>query len=254
MDKPGLHCSHCQTRLMIKGVCTVFCPNKQCPEPACAPTAQSDSILNLPLDIKGCGLVALDQPLFEVKHGPLGSDGAPEKSWFASLTDVGIENLPDGTRLFMQPLLATLQGVTDAESTAVANAWAVMIVRRDGRPAFFLDQTEARAKARLEHWEEHETVSIEIKPVRVHGLTASAFEEAQHYRASSRAFAQNAIDLQARCRIHQSHENALREKLEKVTAAVLALSLVSGGEHTEQWEAVHNALMLTTQPGPVKKV
>jgi len=186
--------------------------------------------------------------LFEVKHGPLGSDGAPEKIWLQSLTDASLENLPEGTKLFMQPFTPTLQGVTDAPEGDVGTAWAVMIVNKDGRPFFFLDRTEAQASSRLKEWR-FETLSKQMRPVRVHGLTARAFEESQHYRAASSAYAQNALDLRARCNSHKAHEKAVREKLDKVTEAVMALSLVAGMEHPEQWQAVREALALSTDPG-----
>lgn len=32
VSKPGLHCRVCSTKLMVKNVCTVFCPNKKCGE------------------------------------------------------------------------------------------------------------------------------------------------------------------------------------------------------------------------------
>lgn len=243
MDKPGLHCRKCQSRLCVKGVCTIYCPNRACPDPAPAKGA----ILNAEHDMKAQGLMPLDQPLFEVKYGPLGSDGVPERIWLASLTDASLENLPEGTKLFMQPFTPTLQGVTDAPEGEVSIAWAVMIVNEGGRPFFFLDTTEAQASARLREWK-FKTTSKEMRPVRVHGLTARAFEEAQHYRAASSAYAQNAIDLQARCKVYQAHENALSEKLAKVSQAVMALSLVSGMEHPEQWQALREALALSTDP------
>jgi len=244
MDKPGLHCDKCGAHLCVKGVCTIYCPNKTCPAPAPA----KDAILNAEHDMKAQGLMPLDQALFEVKYGPLGSDGAPEKIWLQSLTDASLENLPEGTKLFMQPFTPTLQGVTDAPEGAVSTAWAVMIVNKDGRPFFFLDRTEAQASSRLKEWR-FETLSKQMRPVRVHGLTARAFEEAQHYRAASSAYAQNALDLRARCNSHKAHEKAVREKLDKVTEAVMALSLVAGMEHPEQWQAVREALALSTDPG-----
>lgn len=30
IEKPGLYCKKCSTRLMVKNVCTIFCPNKGC--------------------------------------------------------------------------------------------------------------------------------------------------------------------------------------------------------------------------------
>lgn len=30
IEKPGLYCDKCCTRLMVKNVCTIFCPNKKC--------------------------------------------------------------------------------------------------------------------------------------------------------------------------------------------------------------------------------
>lgn len=30
ISKPGLYCRVCCTKLMVKNVCTVFCPNKKC--------------------------------------------------------------------------------------------------------------------------------------------------------------------------------------------------------------------------------
>lgn len=29
-EKPGLYCRACSSRLMLRGVCTIFCPNKNC--------------------------------------------------------------------------------------------------------------------------------------------------------------------------------------------------------------------------------
>lgn len=246
MDKPGLHCRHCGTHLAIKGVCTIYCPNNTCQLPAL--NVPGASIVNPPKDIQAQGLVALDKPLFEVRHGPLGSDGVPDRFWIESLTDAGPENLTAGTKLFLQPFTPTLQGTTDAGDGEAFDAWAVLVLSLKGKPQFFLDATEVQARARLELWKDGETASKEIRKVRVHGLTAKAFEEAQHYRAASRAYAQNAIDLRARYQSQLATENALREKLDQVTKAVLALSLVSGRDHPDQWKAVHEALALSTDP------
>ena len=30
VKRPGLYCRVCSSRLMIRGVCTIFCPNKNC--------------------------------------------------------------------------------------------------------------------------------------------------------------------------------------------------------------------------------
>jgi hypothetical protein len=30
VQKTGLYCDKCCTHLMVKGVCTIFCPNKEC--------------------------------------------------------------------------------------------------------------------------------------------------------------------------------------------------------------------------------
>lgn len=38
-------------------------------------------------------------PLFEIKHGPMGSDGLPETFKLVSLGDWDIENFPDGYQL-----------------------------------------------------------------------------------------------------------------------------------------------------------
>lgn len=40
------------------------------------------------------------QPVFEIKHGALGSDGTPTSYSFESLTDAGVENFPHRTRLY----------------------------------------------------------------------------------------------------------------------------------------------------------
>lgn len=29
-ESPGLYCSRCNTHLMVKDICTIYCPNKNC--------------------------------------------------------------------------------------------------------------------------------------------------------------------------------------------------------------------------------
>lgn len=41
----------------------------------------------------------MNYPLFEIKHGPLGSDGLPETVKVVSVGDWDIENFPDGFQL-----------------------------------------------------------------------------------------------------------------------------------------------------------
>ncbi|MBD8615408.1 hypothetical protein [Pseudomonas sp. CFBP 13719] len=204
--------------------------------------------MNSPQDLQAQGLALLDQPAFEIKHGPAGPGGLPVRAWIEPLTPAGPDRHPAGTKLYVKAVAPTVQGATDILNDEKPGAWAVMIMRLDGNPYFYLEPTQERAQSRLDHWKDREVISKQMKPVRVHGLTARAFDEAQHYRASSKAFAQNAMDLQARIKKHVAREHATSLKLDAITKAVLALSLVSGGLHPELWRQVHEALALSTEP------
>lgn len=68
-------------------------------------------------------------PVFRIKHGPRGSDGAPESYSFESLTDAGVENFPHGTMLYTDPdqeiarLRAALEKISKIEDSPFAGYW-----------------------------------------------------------------------------------------------------------------------------------
>lgn len=68
-------------------------------------------------------------PVFRIKHGPRGSDGAPESYSFESLTDAGVENFPHGTMLYTDPgqeiarLRAALEKITKIEDELFGGDW-----------------------------------------------------------------------------------------------------------------------------------
>lgn len=186
----------------------------------------------------------LGDAVFEIKHGPLGSDGAPVWHRIESLTQASVEHFTPGTRLYCQPGLPTVQGIDELMPGEKPMAYAV-VIGHEGHFDLYLEATEKAAQLRCGQ-AQGDDVS-RIVPVKVHGLTLRAFFEAQHYRASAGAFAQNAMDLQARCKRHESREQALEQKLAKVTQAVLALSEQGHGAHLDLWAEVHQALVLKVE-------